>query len=93
MSVKKLIKGKLYRVIKDGCSLCRVIPTSNCSWRYENLSLFVGNVIEYVGTRRGPGHDNVIFNIFRSEDKEGEFEPNTWGLANMECLEEVEDGD
>ena len=93
MSVKKLIKGNLYRVIKDGCSLCRVIPTSYCSWRYENLSLVVGTEIEYIGSRRGPGHDNVIFNIFRFEDKEGQFEPTTYGLARLECLEEVKDGD
>jgi hypothetical protein len=93
MTVTKLIKGKKYRVVRDGCSLSIFIPTSYCSWRYENLSLFIGNVIEYVGKRRGPGHDNVIFNIFRLRDEEGEFEPNTYGSARLECLEEVDNGD
>jgi len=52
--------------------------------------LSIGNIIEYVGARRGPGHDNVVFNIFRLKDKEGEFEPNTWDSANLDYLEEVD---
>ena len=93
MTVTKLIKGKKYRVIRKGCSLCLVIPTSYCSWRYKDVRLFVGNVIEDVGLRRGPGHDNVVFDIFRLRDKEGQFEPTTYGSARLDYLEEVDDGD
>jgi len=93
MSVKNLIKGRRYRVIKDGCSLCIVIPTSPCSWSYKNIILSIGSVIEYVGKKRGMGHDNVVFDIFRIGDQEGQFEPTTWGSARLDYLEEVEDGD
>ena len=93
MSVKNLMKGKKYRVVREGCSLSILITIAPYAWRCERVRLFVGNVIEYIGPRRGPGHDNVVFDIFKIKDKEGEFEPNSWGSADLECLEEVDDGD
>lgn len=89
MTVTKLVKGKKYRVIREGCSLSILIPMGVYAWRYKNFRLFGGNVIEYVGKRMGPGHDNVLFDIFRLRDKEGQFEPNTYGSARLEYLEEV----
>jgi len=93
MTVKILLKGKKYRVAQEGCSLSVLITIAPYAWRYERVRLFVGKMIEYVGERRGPGHDNVVFDIFKIKDAEGEFEPNSWGSADLECLEEVDDGD
>jgi hypothetical protein len=85
-----LVKKEKYRVAKEGASLEMPHPINQIfNPKDYDVDLPVGATITYLGRTPGWGSDNVSYDTFEYEGKEGSFYPNFWGVAKKGYLNEM----
>lgn len=79
--------GERYRVTKPGAALEWLVSTGGGGWSSKQVALPVGAIVEYLGSKRGWGSDNIGVDNFSYAGKQGEFSRAVWGMADKSFLE------
>ena len=82
----KFEKGAAYRVVRRGATLDWSVPASG-GWEQRSVDLPAGAEVEYLGSWKGRGEDEVASDVFRWRGNKGVFHPNYWGRVDAGWLE------
>ena len=93
MEISKLVTGKIYRVVKGGCSLTVLESAGYGTWKYIRKKLRKGDLVKYQGKEpNGWGRDKIDGDVFSKDKFRGWFKPYdlATGSMNVNCLAEVD---
>ncbi len=88
MAKINFIVGHQYRVLKPGYYISCDVPAGPGGRKFLKVNLNVGDVIEYVGYKKG--YDNYPGEWFKKGEVQGDLEPSRYGwVEDPDLLEEV----